>query len=709
MHLLDKISPVLRGSGGRVLLTCWRGEDFEAAVRFREDHNFDLIACNSQAEEGPGAHGIDCLYGDFPGEIEGTHRQFSLVIVPGQAVLAGVSPQSHEAFQRDFRHVRAAGRYLAPGGLLVFQTERSRVLAYTSWLSALVKGYARLAAFSSGDDEVIFFGERRRKTAPLDREARDALLDAIRTAGLPPLPYSPRYLLPKARSRRVFFRSRRFDPDAVDGFIQSVPWGKKQLLRAFKGWQQPVIKPAFRLRARHLAYVVASGVLGTIEVKSPLTSEDCIIRGVMRREEIASRKEGEGEEEMLTSTVKASIIVFNTTRRSLLVVDPNDTGQIKSFLDEWARVLIEQIEDRYPVVYDPFNAPYYETFHPYLVRMIDRPLRDGTVNLTAAEEPALTVPQRHVVATTLRCLLGRRALEGNRGDPQDKGARSFFLQGKPGVGKSIMAARIIEGITLEYAHRKGFKAAQPGWPVSVVITVPGVIHEMVEEIRKASRLLEPRIVTNTADLLAVLAYAKTNPRPVVMVIPRSMLSQSQKLVPAYARARLAIMTRTKNTRSCCAHLAWTSSACLLLMGRWRNTSPPRTCSTTHENSRPGAGNAHRAPSPSTRRCARPPGPASTAAMRWCSITSSAARPAAGRSPRSPPIPTSSARWSSPPSARPASSRLYSSMTRSTRTGRRTQAEGWPRPGLPIFSRRCWVYPGACMGANTRPSSTCSTA
>ena len=534
MEVLDKIAPAVRSTGpGKALLTGWSGEDYAAAASFQERLDLELTACGSQAaQENLIAHGVNGIHGDFLGDIEGSHRQFSLAIVSGPAVLDRLDPDSTEAFQRDFRHVKAAGRYLAVGGVLVFQTERTRVLGYATWITALVKEYANLQAYAGGGDEVIFIGVRRPAVVKLDRAARDQIITAIRSGALPPHSHAPRFRLPKATSSKVFFRSRKFNPETVDGFVRSVPWGRGKLIRELKGWQRPVIRPAFRLRARHLSYVVASGVLGTIEVTSPFSGDACIIRGVMRREEIAS-KSPEDNEEMLTSTVKASIIVFNTTRRHLQVIDPDDARQIKSFLDEWAEVLIERVEDEYPVVYDPIEAPYYETFHPYLIRMIDRPLRDGTVNLTSNEKPSLTIPQRHVVATALRCLLGRWALTGNRGDPKDTGAKSFFLQGKPGVGKSIMAARVIEGITLEFAHRKELKVSQAGWPVSVIVTVPGVINEMVAEIKKASRLLEPRIVSSVSDLLSALAHARTNPRPLVLVIPRSMLSQSQTLQPAY--------------------------------------------------------------------------------------------------------------------------------------------------------------------------------
>lgn len=534
MELLNKITPMLRrGSQGKALLTLWRGDNCQAAANFQENLNLELLVCGDRAaQENLHIQGVSSVYGDFLSDIEGTHQQFSLVIVPGPAIMAHAPPKAPDTFQRDFRHLRAAQAYLAAGGWMIFQTTRNRVREYSSWTTQLIKSYANLQAFSLAEDEIIFVGQRRPAVAKLDIEARDRIKARIEHNNLPSIPPYPVFRIPKATASKGFFRSRKFDPHSIDSFMQSIPWGKNQLLRELKGWQQPVIRPAFRLRARHLSYMVASGVLGTMEASSPVTGEDCIIRGVMRREEIASPNPKDAEEEMLTSTVKASIILLNIPRKTLTVVDPDDAQQIKAFLDEWAEALIAQIESKYPVIYDPVDAPYYETFHPYLTRMIDRPLREGTVNLTSSERASLTIPQRHLVATALRCLLGRWALQGNQGDPEDTGAKSFFLQGKQGVGKSIMAARIIEGITLEYAHRKGLKITQPGWPVSVIITVPGVIDEMVKEIKTASRLLEPCVVTNTGELFKALAHVKTNPRPMVMVIPRSMLSQSQNLIPA---------------------------------------------------------------------------------------------------------------------------------------------------------------------------------
>lgn len=77
MELLRKIAPALRSTGeGKALLTGWAGDGYDAAAGFQNMLNLELIVCCDRvAQEGLHLHHVNSVYGDFLGDIEGSHRR----------------------------------------------------------------------------------------------------------------------------------------------------------------------------------------------------------------------------------------------------------------------------------------------------------------------------------------------------------------------------------------------------------------------------------------------------------------------------------------------------------------------------------------------------------------------------------------------------------------------------------------------------------
>lgn len=526
-------------SSGRMLITHWDESDAvntaESALRLGQNL---VITAPKQSQSQNELNGV---VGEFLSEIEASHNQFSVALVPGHLVENYHKTGDKRSVQSEMQHAKKATKYLATGGLLLLVARRERISFFQSWIQGLMKLYRNLQAFKINDELALIAGFRADGILAASRTDYVEFHRKIKMGEIPSLPDRP-FLSPPsvAPDDHLFIRSMLFDPETIEQAVAKLPWDENKVMNDVTGWSRPAITPAFRLRPKHLASLISSGVMGTLSVISPNTGDACIIRGVTSRELFEGDEAKEGEERRLVkkSTVKTSILLLNINKHTLTTIDPQDGLQVRSFLEEWGRVLMDEVERTFEMVYDPINAPYSKTFHSYLTKMINRSLSRTAKNLTGEEHPTLTIPQRHTVAMALRILLGRYALDGNRGDPNDTGRKAFFLQGEKGVGKSIMSARILEGLVLEYKNRKGLRLGFPGWPVTAIVTVPANLEEFVKEVKKASALLDPVIVKNIADLQKTLRRARVSPKPIVMLIPRTMLSQSQRLTPAYQQGAL---------------------------------------------------------------------------------------------------------------------------------------------------------------------------
>lgn len=539
--LLSLLSKSIRSvPAGRLLLTHWDESDAKIVSEQIKALGQEPIVIS--AEQTSDQESLNAVIGEFLDEIEASNNQFSIGVVPGHLVETYYKNGDKRAFQAEMQHAKKAIRYLETGGLLFMTVRRKQVELFKSWVGSLMRLFSNMQAFNLTDEIVVIVGVRAAGVRAVKRDDALKMHRQIVTGQLPSYPTTPTFSPPiVASDKKLYIRSKYFDPDSIDKVMKSIPWEEKRVMNDVTGWARPAVTPAFRLRAKHLASLISSGVMGTITLKSPLTGDECVIRGVASREffeniEGGSDDKPDSGETVKGSTIETSILVLNIDKKTLTVVDPHDGMVIKTFLEEWGSVLMNEVERTYPVVYDPLVNPYTESFHPFLANMIDRQLSRSAKKLGGSKSPSLTIPQRHTIATALRVLLGRYALKGNRGERNDTGRGAFFLQGEKGVGKSMMGARILEGLVLEYKHRNKLRIGYPGWPITAMVTVPANLKEMAGEIRKASDLLDPVIVKNLKDLQNAIRRAKVNPKPVCLVIPRTMLSVSQRLEPAYVQS-----------------------------------------------------------------------------------------------------------------------------------------------------------------------------
>ncbi|MBN2499627.1 MAG: hypothetical protein JXB38_02605 [Anaerolineales bacterium] len=489
--------------------------------------------------------GLSVVTGSFPQDTEGSHQQFGLVIVPGPVIHANpLAPAD-----ADWQHALHAAVYLQTGGVLAYFTSAARLRANPRRLISLLQTYTDLRIWQVSTDTLLLAGVRRGQRGRAAPEQLQTWVTALRTGMLARLPTDPIYALPACKARNPYFRSKTFDPINMEALVQKRPWHTKALSVGLYGWRVPEIHPLMPLRAMHLGAVISAGALGSVKVISPLSGHTCIIRGRTLRRVTESQEPRSSDsldaettstlsQEVMVADFVTEIAILDLDDGSLKTVDPAQPAAMQAFLEEFAEVLAAKAEETYGVHYNPATTPYWQTFQPHLTAVLDQPLtRRGNKklkNLSGTPEPALTVPQRHLVASILLKLLGHNALlPAQRKFHPMQSLRSFILSGQTATGKTIMAVRVLLGLIVADKHKTGRRIGASGWPLSVFVTTLANLGHVAAEVRAAAPWLQPRLIRKHGDLYAALAEARYAPAPLVLVISRTALRQAQTIVPAF--------------------------------------------------------------------------------------------------------------------------------------------------------------------------------
>ena len=533
-------------SSGRFLVTRWDGGEWELS-KFSQELALETIAVTpdqAKARKCSQFSSISAFSGDFLRDVEGSHAQFSLVLVLGiDMVEHPYVPQSY-----DWRHVLESAIYLKANGVMAFVVHRNRLAENPRWLAAFVRGYKNINIWEYGENEILVTAEKRGSYGKVDPEQMRTLADLVRSGELCPPPERKVHTLPNAEATsRTFFRSKLFDPQVMLAFAKKLPWGEKKLKDLLNGWDVPDIHPIMPLRASHLATAISAGVMGSIVLKSPKTGNRVVMRGrTLRRirvlksasESSTWEKEDNEEKELEIGDFTMNISMLDLEDCKVHTVDPMVPAQLETFLEEWAEPLATKANESYPVVYDPLKYPYWEIFEPHITEVIDAPLYgEGIIQMTDTEQPELTTLQKHYVAGVIMAMLGEAGLTKDAKNSSSfstpNGIKEFMISGEPSVGKTMMVARIFLALMRERAVKKGLKIGSPGWPISLVVTTLVNVPNVVEEFKKAAPLFQTRVIKNYPSMLAALDEAKHCPQPILMVIARSKLRRFPSIAPAY--------------------------------------------------------------------------------------------------------------------------------------------------------------------------------
>jgi hypothetical protein len=557
MDILNTLTPLLRPAAepGRMLITHWpaAGGDVATLQAFAERMNLApvVLAADERAADRLADVSATVVTGDLLGDVEGSHYQFSLVIVPGP-LLVGHHSQPEPT---DWQHVLYAAPYMAAGCVLALWADRRRLAANPRWISGLLQNYNNLQIYETAPHRLLVAGARRGSRALSATGRFDELRELVaRGANIPAAPSSPQFSLKPYQGRLAMFRSKRFDAVDFGRFAARLPWGEKALSHVLFGWRQPVLQPVMPLRASFLGIAIAAGALGTVRATSPRSGHDVVMRGktLRRVTDIPGRRGSEaaleeGESEVRTPERDSRVGDFTTcitlldlTDRTMRQVDPQLPSEMTAFLEEWGEVLATRAADAYRPDYEPDKAPYWEILDPLYQDVINQPIRSSgrfkVRNLSGTDLPSLTMPQRHTLASLILRLKGPKALRQGLEDDYAhlRERRNLILQGEPSVGKTGIMLRLQLALITDWARRHGnLKLGDRGWPVSVFVTVPARVRSLADEARAFAPILQPRPVENLGDLQAALREAETSPAPLLLILSRSMLTRVQKIEPVF--------------------------------------------------------------------------------------------------------------------------------------------------------------------------------
>ncbi|MCB2160601.1 hypothetical protein KQH40_00785 [bacterium] len=549
--MLNKIVQILRPApnAGRLLFTSWtEKEALSDLAKFSETLNCQavIVSRDSAVSRAAADLGMVSVTGDFLSSVEGSHHQFSLVVVPGE----NISPNPNDPGFTEWQHVLNAGSYLRSQGIMAFVVNQKRFGNNLQKVVNLLQAYRDLRVFRLQADILLVIGIRRGTRSNSDPERFHTIAEAIKGKDLIDLPDDRIYDLPDMRThKQVWFRSKFFDPSLMEKIAAGLPWGEKTLKTAMTGWKLPPLEPVLPLRAMHLGAAISSGALGSLRVTSTANGDHYVVRGrTLRRirqsysrEEDAASESGlfsghKAEKDQQTGDFVTDISLINLSQASIQHVNPQSPKEMHAFLEEFGAPLAKSAAVNYTPLYDPRDKPYQDVLNPELVRVIDAPLNwtaGKVVNISGTEVPSLTNRQRHFTAASFLKLMGKDAVTPDLRHAYPDTPGRLIISGQTAVGKTMISHRLQLGLQLVRARKEGRKLGDGNWPLSMFVGTPANIPHIFSELRVSAPLFDTREVRSRKDLLQVLDDVPHNPRPIMMVISRTMLRQMQQIEPAF--------------------------------------------------------------------------------------------------------------------------------------------------------------------------------
>ena len=550
--MFTQIRPLFKPpqSSGRFLLTYDKGADTASIIDFAKGLNLTpfVLTANQGAANALSLAGINAMAGNLGRDVEGSHRQFSLVIVPGHVLEKDFNLDDVQSFNMDWQMVLSSGPYLQSNGVLCYSLSLERMKRRSQHVfTQLSMHYQQLELYKLDPQTVVIVGKRRAQTdGKSDVNSIRYLINALSSGNRQNDPLKGDYFLP-VEPPRAWFRSKRFDPIAMTPMIASRINSEMSVLRReWFGWKVPTIEPIGILPAVLYAYITASGYLPQRRLISPKNGHTCVILGLIKRKKSTFEKDMEnnrgdivGKTKIQEDSFKNMITVLDLDDKTIDTIDVNSPREMASFIDVWQDVMGEIVQNEYPPIYDCVKAPYIQPdgnpgiFKQWAAQVIDRPLNKFFYQSFDKRLPQLTIPQRHTVAGNTLALLGQDILQ-TIPTRRLTARKAVLLDASTGTGKTLMTSLMLEILCRNYASKKNLKISGSAgrWPVCMFVTTRTNLDNVCKEVHAASPLLQTMKVTNVKEMKEALQQAHYLPAPVVLVTPRSMLSQTQYIKPA---------------------------------------------------------------------------------------------------------------------------------------------------------------------------------
>ncbi len=296
-------------------------------------------------------------------------------------------------------------QFLAPNGILVYIVPQYVINAKIA--GYLAKHFHTLRAYKFPDPEyadfrqIVVFGTKR--AAPSDEtEAEEDALYRACAGALPILAEtvdpSGRYLIPPPQSIPdfYFYAKNLSDAEVIALMTESGVCSTTKWQEHFDPESElDSFRPLMRLKQGHLISLIAAGYIQNIRLERE--AESILVKGRTYKKQVENEDE---ESKRLTDTFVTELVVLDLKAGEFEHID--DTGKLTAFSEKWNSILLQQVLDAYPPIY---NMDYETALPPEKVQLLNR--LSAHRRLPRRNICGLFEAQKHV-ATALYFLLQRQ-------------------------------------------------------------------------------------------------------------------------------------------------------------------------------------------------------------------------------------------------------------------------------------------------------------
>lgn len=362
--------------------------------------------------------------------------------------------------------------FLAPDGILIFIVPQHVIGAKVA--GYLARNYHSLRAYRFPDPEyaefrqIVVFGVKR-AAASDDADAEQEMLHRACAGTLPALDETPdeerQYLIPAPRpvSDFYFYAKNLSDAEMIalmaeSGACTTTAWQEhfdpETELDSFR--------PLMRLKQGHLISLIAAGYVQNIRLERG--DESILVKGRTYKKQVENEDE---ETKRVTDTFVTELVVLDLKTGEFEHID--DTRKLTAFSEKWNSLLLQQVLDSYPPVY---NMDYETALPPEKVQRLNR--LSAHRRLPRRNICGLFEAQKHV-ATALYLLLKKQ--------------KSVVLVGEMSTGKTTISTALA-ALMGKDAHPVFVMCPAhlvAKWKREILEILPGSYVEIVERIADVAR------------------------------------------------------------------------------------------------------------------------------------------------------------------------------------------------------------------------------
>ena len=372
----------------------------------------------------------------------------------------------------EYKFLTHCTQFLAPNGILVYIVPHYIIGAKVA--GYLARNYHSLRAYRFPDPEhadfrqIVVFGIKR-AAASDDTAAEEEALHRACAGTLPILPETPdenqQYLIPAPHAVPdfYFYAKNLSDTEVIALMAESGAC-------TTQAWQEHFdpeteldsFRPLMRLKQGHLISLIAAGYIQNIRLERQ--DESILVKGRTYKKQVENEDE---ETKRVTDTFVTELVVLDLNTGEFEHID--DTSKLAAFSEKWNSLLLQQVLDSYPPVY---NMDYETALPAEKVQLLNS--LSSHRRLPRRNICGLFEAQKHV-ATALYSLLQKQ--------------KNVVLVGEMSTGKTTMgtalAALMGKDANPVFVMCPAHLVAK--WKREILEILPGAYVDIVERIADVAR------------------------------------------------------------------------------------------------------------------------------------------------------------------------------------------------------------------------------